>query len=173
VEYFSASPGTGVHVCVWHPRISVTPHWDHNEDKAHWSLLIQHHDFYLSPLSLALSLSLSLALARSLRRARAPLASSYLARYLLQVSHIHRETQLLYSLFVRSGLTLQTFWIGSISIVFVVFIIVCNNNMYIMNNHEGKSARRKVCVLFPALCPFLYPLSLSLSLHMAWDSLPS
>lgn len=30
-------------VCVWHPCISVTPHWDHNEDKAHWSLLIQHH----------------------------------------------------------------------------------------------------------------------------------
>lgn len=33
-----------VRVCVWHLQISVTPLWDHNEDKAHWSLLIQHHD---------------------------------------------------------------------------------------------------------------------------------
>ncbi|KAF3832456.1 hypothetical protein F7725_026121 [Dissostichus mawsoni] len=43
-----------MYVCMWQQRISVTPHWDHNEDKAHWSLLIQHH---YSPSSLSLSLS--------------------------------------------------------------------------------------------------------------------
>lgn len=66
-------------VCVWHPCISVTPHWDHNEDKAQWSLLIQH--LHSSP-SLYPSLPHSCATSTVI---------VWLATHLVQLTHVQLE----------------------------------------------------------------------------------